>query len=313
MRSELPNTYSYSQEGDLWVRARTPEEGVSEFIISERELVRRLDYVGRDGQIRSREVYLKPAVPRVTRLDTQLTPLQIRYLAARVCYDPLPTEELIEEVKGRDPQEMRRFLQGNIFSTGHHSIIEHPAGPTFVIEGISRATSHQLVRHRLASFSQESQRYVEVADFAMVIPPRVRSEEGLTNYYLERIWDDVEAYYHLRAKGSFPEDARMLLPNAAATRIVVSANLRELRHIIKERTCARAQWEIDIAITELARLLWEEEPSDIYGTGPDCCRGSCRQGKRTCGVPLREPLDKIFEELAEGQSYPHDRLIFGGR
>jgi thymidylate synthase (FAD) len=181
------------------------------------------------------------------------TPEELLERAGRVCYR--------SEKRG----EAGNFLPARI-GEGHESIIEH-ASLTFEISGISRACSHQLVRHRIASYSQESQRYVNLSDPEFVVPPGVaRSPEAL------RIWDDLagrmkEAYRDLRELGIKKEDARFLLPNATATRIVVTMNCRELRHFFRIRCGRAAQWEIRALAREMLKLAYRVAPvvfQDLY-------------------------------------------------
>jgi len=180
------------------------------------------------------------------------------------------TEELLEHAgrvcyRSEGKEEPSKFIQGRI-REGHESIIEH-ASLTFEISGISRACSHQLVRHRIASYSQESQRYVDLSDPNLVVPPGVaQSLEAM------RIWDDLtgrmkRAYRDLLELGARKEDARFLLPNATATRIVVTMNFRELRHFFRIRCDRAAQWEIRALAQEILKLTYQVAPSvfqDLY-------------------------------------------------
>jgi len=170
--------------------------------------------------------------------------------AGRVCYR--------SESRGNPEAFLRARLRA-----GHESIIEH-ASATFEISGISRACSHQLVRHRIASYSQESQRYVEMSDPAMVLPAAIADNpEALTVW--SRFTDQVrETYEDLRALGVRKEDARFALPNAAATRIVVTMNFRELRHFFRLRITPEAQWEIRQMALEMLKLLLPYAPT-IFG------------------------------------------------
>ncbi len=158
-----------------------------------------------------------------------------------------------------------RFLQARI-REGHESIIEH-ASVTFDITGISRACSHQLVRHRIASYSQESQRYVDMSAPEFVIPPSIaQSPEA------EAVWNEIlaqvsEAYRRLRAFGVRKEDARFILPNATATRIIVTMNFRALRHFFDVRCEKAAQWEIRTLAQEMLRQVHGLAPAvfqDLY-------------------------------------------------
>jgi thymidylate synthase (FAD) len=188
------------------------------------------------------------------------TPEELLEHAGRVCYRS-ERAALLRGSKG-EPGE---FIQRRI-REGHESIIEH-ASLTFEISDISRACSHQLVRHRIASYSQESQRYVDLSDPELVVPPSVaQSPEAM------RIWHDLtgrmkRAYRDLRKLGIRKEDARFLLPNATATRIVVTMNFRELRHFFKVRCDRAAQWEIRALATEMLKLAYQVAPAvfeDLY-------------------------------------------------
>lgn len=155
--------------------------------------------------------------------------------------------------------EPGRFLQPRI-REGHESIIEH-ASVTFEISGISRACSHQLVRHRIASYSQESQRYVDMSAPEFVVPPSV-----MDNPKAVAVWDDfmdgvTETYQRLRDLGVRKEDARFVLPNAAATRIIVTMNFRSLRHFFSVRGDPAAQWEIRDLALEMLRQVYPLAPS----------------------------------------------------
>ena len=170
--------------------------------------------------------------------------------AGRVCYR--------SEGRG-DPAS---FIQARI-REGHESIIEH-ACATFEVSGISRACSHQLVRHRLASYSQESQRYVDLSDPELVVPPSIRNNAGALEVWDGLIGQMVEAYQALREMGIRKEDARFLLPNAAATRIVVTMNFRELLHFFRIRIHPAAQWEICQVAVEMLRIVAGEAPA-VFG------------------------------------------------
>jgi len=158
-----------------------------------------------------------------------------------------------------------RFLQARI-REGHESIIEH-ASVTFDISGISRACSHQLVRHRIASYSQESQRYVDMSAPEFVIPPSVAENPEAMATWDEFLAQVGETYRRLRALGVRKEDARFVLPNATATRIIVTMNLRSLRHLFEVRCEKAAQWEIRALALEMLRQVHELAPAvfqDLY-------------------------------------------------
>jgi len=178
------------------------------------------------------------------------TPEELLEHAGRVCYR--------SEGRG-DPG---RFLRARI-REGHESLIEH-ASATFEISGISRACSHQLVRHRLASYSQESQRYVSMDEPEWVLPPAIASDaEALAIW--ERFGEQVRAAYRaLRERGIRKEDARFVLPNATATRIVVTMNFRELRHMFQVRISPHAQWEIRALCVRMLELVYAVAPN-VFG------------------------------------------------
>jgi len=181
------------------------------------------------------------------------TPEELLEHAGRVCYR--------SKSRGRPGEFIRQRIR-----EGHESIIEH-ASLTFEISGISRACSHQLVRHRLASYSQESQRYVDLSDPDFVVPPRVADDPEALKVWEETTGRMKEAYRRLRKRGIRREDARFLLPNATATRIVVTMNFRELRHFFRVRCDRAAQWEIRELAWEMLRLAYQVAPSvfeDLY-------------------------------------------------
>jgi thymidylate synthase (FAD) len=158
-----------------------------------------------------------------------------------------------------------RFLQARI-SEGHESLVEH-ASVSFEISGISRACSHQLVRHRIASYSQESQRYVAMDGPEFVVPPAIRENPEALAAWDEFMAQVPETYRRLRQAGVRKEDARFILPNATATRIVVTMNLRALRHFFTVRCDRAAQWEIRTLALEMLRQVHSLAPSafeDLY-------------------------------------------------
>lgn len=200
-------------------------------------------------------------------------------LAARLCYSSAGVRDLTRRLSGRD---VGRFV-GKIVSLGHHSVLEH-AVFSFGVEGISRAASHQLVRHRLASYSQKSQRYVvEDEPFEYIVPPTVSARRKLAGEYAAVMTGLHEAYRRLLAAGVPPEDARYVLPNAAETKILVTMNARELRHFFSLRLCLRAQWEIRGLAQAMLREARRVAPVIFAGAGPSCVGGACPEGKMACG------------------------------
>ena len=201
--------------------------------------------------------------------------------AARLCYAPVGASELMESLSDED---IRRVLR-TILTGGHLSTLEH-ASYTFAIDGVSRALTHQLVRHRLASFNQQSQRYVKFADGLDVVKPASIAENEEANaLFDEMVAKTVEAYQAFLAAGIPAEDARYILPNAAETKIVVTMNIRELLHFFNLRCCNRAQWEIRELAWKMLELARPTAPFIFADAGPGCVRGACPEGKMTCGHP----------------------------
>ncbi|MBN2158890.1 MAG: FAD-dependent thymidylate synthase [Spirochaetes bacterium] len=179
-------------------------------------------------------------------------------------------EKLIEEAGRTCYLSLDRIAEGteksfirNCIKRGHHSILEHAAA-TFRITGASRAFTHQLVRHRIASFSQQSQRYVDEAGFNYVIPDDIRADEEAAALFRECMARSEETYRTLRERGIRKEDARFVLPNALESQIVFSANFRELRTILHLRLDRSAQWEIRRVCADMLLLLQKEAPS-VFG------------------------------------------------
>lgn len=171
----------------------------------------------------------------------QATPKPIETIAeiASICYDSDP----------KDPLKLVKHLYNN----GHHSVFEHIYF-TFKIEGISRACSHQLVRHRHCSFTQRSQRYCSEDGFGIVEPTSIQNIDTKGGYY--SLMDEItRSYEELQALGVPNEDARFILPNACATSLYLSCNLRELIHMSNERLCSKAQWEIRNLVKEMVALV----------------------------------------------------------
>jgi thymidylate synthase (FAD) len=163
---------------------------------------------------------------------------------------------------GGTPTATARFIRKRV-AEGHESIIEHSSA-SFDVSGISRSCSHQLVRHRLASYSQESQRYVDMSDPQWVIPPDVAADPEALAIWEASLAQTQEAYRQLRARGIRKEDARFLLPNAAATRLIMTANYRELLHLFRIRISPHAQWEICQVAIHMLEAVYEHAPN-VFG------------------------------------------------
>lgn len=216
-------------------------------------------------------------------------PERVVAAAARLCY----SDASIEELMGREKTEQEKLLR-KILELGHFSVLEH-ASFTFGVEGISRACSHQLVRHRLASYSQQSQRYVSHAErFDAVTPPSIAGTPELREKY-DALLNELHRHYREFMEAGVPaEDARFVLPNAATTKIVITMNARELQHFFHLRCCRRAQWEIRDMATRMLRLVRRAAPLLFATAGPGCLDGACPEGAMTCGA-----IKEVRQEFAE--------------
>lgn len=184
--------------------------------------------------------------------------------------------EILEKT---DPDTAKQIIK-RVAGYGHGSVIEH-ASFTFSVEGVSRAMTHQLVRHRIASYTQQSQRYVRYDTLRnYVIPPSIAENTGARKEFDEALKKISETYQNLLQMGIPKEDARFILPNAAKTNIMVTMNARELRHFFNVRCCARAQWEMREAATEMLIQVKKATPALFENAGPTCVEmGYCSEGK----------------------------------
>lgn len=210
-------------------------------------------------------------------------PEQTVAAAARLCYSPASASEIVQALS---PQRTTAFVR-RLVEMGHQSPLEHVSF-TFAIDGVSRALSHQLVRHRIASYSQKSQRYVEEKDFEWIIPPSIEEDPAARELFAAQIESIRQCYAQLCA--AVPrEDARYILPNACETKLVVTMNARTLLHFFRVRCCRRAQWEI----RRLARAMLAEvrrvAPELFRVAGPPCeTEQICPEGEMSCGRLQRE-------------------------
>jgi len=206
--------------------------------------------------------------------------------AGHMCYAGVSVEELKEKI---DDKKVKNLLN-HLIESGHLSVLEH-ASFTFAIEGVSRALTHQLVRHRIASYSQQSQRYVNEKEMAFVVPPTVKENKKTEKKFLEFMENSRELYAKLIEEGIPKEDARFILPNATETRIIVTMNARSLYNFFERRLCTRAQWEIRNLANEMLKQLQKVSPVLFDKTGPICeSLGYCPE-KKTCGrYPLKTAI-----------------------
>ncbi|PLX81584.1 MAG: thymidylate synthase (FAD) [Desulfuromonas sp.] len=217
-------------------------------------------------------------------------PERVVAAAARLCYSAANIDALLDT-----EQNKQIALLDKILDLGHFSVLEH-ASFTFGIEGISRACSHQLVRHRIASYSQQSQRYVTHAErFEAVVPESIAGDAKFKRRFDQFLDQAHELYGDLLEAGIPAEDARFVLPNAAATKLVMTMNGRELHHFFALRCCRRAQWEIREMAKQMLKLARQAAPALFANAGPGCLRGKCPEGKMTCGEP--EAVRREYAEL----------------
>ena len=220
-------------------------------------------------------------------------PEKIVAAAAKLCYSN--KADISSLMNGITPDRAENFI-AKLESSGHDSPMEH-CSFTFAIEGVSRALTHQLVRHRVgASYSQRSQRYCAEDNFEYVIPESVVAN-GFNGAYETAMESARKTYQTLVDHGIPKEDARMVLPNAACTRIIVTMNVRELWHFFSLRCCKRAQAEIRAVANEMLRLCREASPALFKHAGPSCMKGYCPEGAMSCGkVPTLEALTLAYRE-----------------
>ena len=223
--------------------------------------------------------------------------------AAKLCYSDAHIETLLD---GLTPEKTEAFLQ-RLNDVGHASPIEH-ASFTFGIEGVSRTFLAQVTRHRIGSFSVQSQRYVRLEDFRYVIPPEIDDDakkylelvQTLENAHTARLMAEGLNEKAARAKASKQanEDARFVLPNACETKMVMTMNCRSLQNFFNLRCCNRAQWEIRAVADEMLRLVTPIAPHIFASAGPRCLVGPCPEGRMCCGqqAQVRAKYAKLKEE-----------------
>lgn len=216
----------------------------------------------------------------VTLIKYTPEPEQTVAAAARLCYSPDQVEELLQ---GMNSTRAKKLI-GKLVEMRHFSPFEH-ASFTFGVSGVSRSLSHQLVRHRIASYSQQSQRYVTMESLPVVVPPSVSADPEALELFLQTMKNVEQAYQRLLQKVP-AEDARYVLPNASQTNLVVTMNARSLHNFFNLRCCNRAQWEIRQLAWEMLRLVRSVAPTLFRDAGPTCLTAvGCQQGNLACGEP----------------------------
>ena len=217
---------------------------------------------------------------KVKLIDYTPEPERTVAMAARLCYSSVGAEKL--EEKMTDDQVEK--LVGKIVKMGHASTLEH-ASFTFAIEGVSRVLTHQLVRHRIASYSQQSQRYVAEHDFEYITPPSIAGNEQARQQF-EKMMQEVRKTYDILTGLKIPkEDARYVLSNATETKILATFNTRSLLHFFSLRCCQRAQWEIRAMAYMMLKEVKSVAPLWFKTAGASCvATGVCPEGDMTCGM-----------------------------
>ncbi len=253
-------------------------------------------------------------MPKVTLLAHTPDPERTVAFAAKLCYSSSGIEDLRD---GLTEEKISSFVK-MLSDMGHESPIEHVSF-TFGIEGVSRACTHQLVRHRLASYSQKSQRYVTEGAFEYIVPPEIADDPKATALFKKTMADDQKAYDELAdilkakhkktflnegfdektasrmAEKKAIEDARFVLPNACETKIVVTMNARTLMNFFHHRCCSRAQWEIKAVADLMLKEVSAIAPNLFKNAGPSCVAGACPEGKMSCGKAKK--MREFYEGL----------------
>jgi thymidylate synthase (FAD) len=238
----------------------------------------------------------------VTLLEYTRDPQKLVAAAAKLCYSAKKVADLSAGISAESASEFVDMLS----EMGHESPMEH-ASFTFGIDGVSRSLMAQITRHRIASFSVQSQRYVKVSKFEFVMPPAIEIDAEAKVEFYEAMENARKSYAKLfdilwkiqkgklledgisdekaepMAQKIAMEDARYVLPNACETKLIVTMNARELKHFFLLRCCARAQWEIREVAFQMLKLVKRVVPELFKNAGPRCVSGACREGKMSCG------------------------------
>lgn len=252
--------------------------------------------------------------PKVEIISHTQCPYDVISVAAKTCYSSMDLDDLMRKFTDAERLKLIKSLE----DSKHESPFEH-VSITFAISNISRACSHQLVRHRIASFSQRSQRYVDETGFDYFVPVNINSNKNIKEYYThfmnkvgviyEGLKEDLLNYFieeyrkvqnkepdttHIRAfKKMAGEEARYVLPNACSTQLVMTMNVRSLWNFFNLRCCNRAQAEINELAWEMLRQCKKRWPLLFEHAGPDCMNGICKEKPGfSCGRP---PFEKMVE------------------
>lgn len=251
---------------------------------------------------------------KVQLLQYTPDPEKLIAAAAKFCYSPSDVDGIMD---GLDDEKTASYVK-MIASLGHSSVMEHSSF-TFGIEGVSRSLLAQITRHRIASFSVQSQRYVKENHFEYVLPPEIAKNEEAKSEFTKAMDEDQQHYEKLTAilkkkhleemlstgmtekaansaaEKKAIEDARFVLPNACTTKIMMTMNARSLQNFFALRCCNRAQWEIRELAQEMYRLVYALAPHVFVNAGPSCVHGQCSEGKMCCGKA--DEMRQRFDEL----------------
>jgi thymidylate synthase (FAD) len=216
-------------------------------------------------------------------------PVRVVAAAAKLCYSAATVGELFS---GLDAESTGRLLS-TLRDSGHMSPFEH-ASFTFAVEGLSRVATHQLVRHRIASYSQRSQRYVALDRSSCVVPPEIECNPEARGIFEESMGYAYKAYEKMTALGVPKEDARFILPHGWETSIIVTMNARELRHFFELRLCRRAQWEIREVARDMLLSAYGAARELFVSCGPSCVSGPCGE-RNSCARPYKS-TEEVLED-----------------
>jgi thymidylate synthase (FAD) len=255
---------------------------------------------------------------KVTLIAYTPEPEKIVAAAAKLCYSSAGIEEITQDLT---KEKTASYVQ-MIAELGHASTIEHVSF-TFGIEGVSRAFLAQITRHRIASYSVKSQRYVSEAHFEYVVPPEIEALPEAKQEFLAAMEEDQKHYDRLSAlltekqrqelvragqdektalraaRKLANEDARFVLPNACETKMICTFDARSLFHFFSLRCCNRAQWEIRDAANQMLRLVKDVAPDLFCQAGPECVRGACPEGKMSCGKAAE--VRRFYQGMGENK------------
>lgn len=231
---------------------------------------------------------------KVSLIEHTPNPEAVISAAAKLCYSQVGIDDIMENLNAANIEKFLNMLM----SYGHESPIEHVSF-TFAAEGVSRSLTHQLVRHRIASYSQQSQRYVKLDQFEYIVPPSIENNDKAKEVYVkameqcQRSYDELsnmlksqyinEGMKEKAAEKKAIEDARYVFPNACETKIVFTMNARALMNFFRHRCCMRAQWEIRAMADEMLKEVKKVAPTLFKYAGPSCVNNPCPEGSMSCG------------------------------